>query len=80
MSLTKVFEHSSNNVMQYTAQYICIVLVLHVSSMDKRNSAPMEIQHPAKASCNIYSITIAVLLKSLNSERHVSGTTGFLVS
>jgi hypothetical protein len=48
--------------------------------MDKRNVAPMEIQRSAKASCNIYSITTALLLKPLNSERHVSGTTEFLVS
>jgi hypothetical protein len=48
--------------------------------MDKRNSAAMEIQCPEKASCNIYNITIAVLLKPLNSERHVSGTTEFLLS
>jgi hypothetical protein len=48
--------------------------------MDERNVAPMEIQRSAKASYNIYSITIAVLLKQLNSERHISGTTEFLVS
>lgn len=75
----EVFKHSS--VSCCTLHSICVLCwSCMFPCMAKRNVAPMEIQCSAKASHNIYSITIAVLLKLLNSKRHVSGTTEFLVS